>query len=1612
MIQKEIALGRFRLSLTRRELRCDGTPVPLSSRAIDILCELAGANGAIVSKGDLMARVWRGMIVGENNLQVHISALRKALEKNADGHGWIVTEPGRGYRLLPPVEPPPAAAEPAHEARVPTRDTASLAVLPFRDVSSDPERQHLGDGLVEEIITAVSRIRWLRVASRNMTFAYNGRNIDPAQIGRELAVRYVLEGSVSEGDGQTRITAQLTDPHSGRRIWSDTFEAPLGHVLDLRTRVASRIAGAVEPALLGAEAARSMERPAADLTPYDLYVRAHMMAASSARRIPEALGLLGQAIMRDQHCSPALARAAYCHYRLVLDGRSDDPAVDRREAIELARRALEAGRDDPDTLACAAQVLAYFGGDINAMTALVDRALTLNPNFVRGWHSSADVRLNAGQLNLAIAHIDTAWRLNPGIQDSASHALVGAAHFLARRFNEAVTNLLLAIQADPSSPVPYRYLAACYAHMDRPEEAREIVQRLGLVSSIAIPDASHLRNIEHRQLFLSGLRLAIAADDGTKASRHSGPAHPSMSPSPRGNERRQVTVLCCELVNDAPDADAAALEDLSDATGDFQHTVSEVADRHRGFVYRDLGSSALVLFGYPDAHEHDAEQAVHAGLQLRAALRTMRMEAAANLRCRTGIATGMVVITDPVKTDAVVRRESIVGDPVTLAVRLAALAESDGVAIEPITRRLIGGLFDCAVLGTTNIPSCGQPAPIWQVVGESAVASRFVALRGPVLTPLVGRDEVMDLLSRRWARAQNRDGQAVLITGEAGIGKSRIAMEMASRLSDQPHTCLRYFCSPYHSDSALFPIIEQLAHTAKFSRNDSPTVKSTKLATLLGRTAPTFEDVALIADLLALPPPDGTPLPNLSPRQKKARALEALIRLLESLTRRQPTLLIFEDAQWIDPTSRDLLDMALERIRSLPALLIVTSRPEFQLSWAGQEQVSTVVLNRLDRHDRTALAEHTSGGKALPDEVTLEIAERSDGVPLFVEELTKSILESGLLREEADHYALNRRTPQFAIPTTLRASLMTRLDHLMSARQVAQIGAAIGRTFSYPLLRIVCSLSEHELNASLEQLVASQLVFQRGTPPDAVYTFKHALVQDAAHASLLRNARRQLHARIAEAYELEFPELMGRQPEILARHYAEAENFERSVTYWGLAGRRSVARSAITEAAAQFQKGLDQLACMPDHPDRQRRELEFYSSLGALLLAINGYAAPETGHAYDSARDLWEQLGYPSAFFGVPFGQLAYHAVRAEFDKALRLAEDMLRLSHERHDPSGLVMGHFAAGACTLFIGRFDLSISHFEQGLALCDKGVPSTIAHQAGFHPGVGAQAYLAHVRFFLGFPDDALTRCQRAIAEATRLAHPPTLALSLFKGTMLLSLFEDTTALAEAAAKLVAVATEHGFRHWRAAGRLVQGWTRVKTGDVPEGVAQLRSGLTAYRAAGAELGLPRFIDLLATACEAAGDDDEATSLLDEALGIVERTGECWFVAELKRHKGCLLLRRGHAEAAESLFCGALTIAREQQARLWELRAATSMAQLLGDQGRFAKAHALLAPVHDWFSEGFATSDLKASKMLLHRLAVQKDQRRVAMAPGTSASRSHPGRWQYESALQCLARNRHGRQ
>src|SRR5215467_2579951 len=679
-------------------------------------------------------------------------------------------------------------------------------------------------------------------------------------------------------------------------------------------------------------------------------------------------------------------------------------------------------------------------------------------------------------------------------------------------------------------------------------------------------------------------------------------------------ERRQLTIMFCDLVGSTALSTRLDPEDLRGVIGAHHRCCAELVERHGGFVAEFLGDGVLAYFGYPRADEHDPERAVRAGLALVEAVPKLATKAGAPLEVRVGIDTGLVVVGQLIGSGESQER-GVVGETPNLAARLQAAAAPGTVVIGPATRRLLGSLFEYEDLGRIEVKGFAAPVEACRVVRQSAVESRFEALRAAT-TPLVGRDEDIELLLRRWVQAKQGDGQVVLISGEPGIGKSRITEAVQERLSAEPHSRLRFFCSPHHQDSALYPIITHLEHTAGFRKNETNDDRLTKLETILAQATNDLDRaVPILADLLSIPTGDRYPPLNLTPQKRKERTLNALLGQIEGLGARQAVLMAFEDAHWIDPTSFEMLDLLVERASSLRVLLIVTFRPEFSAPWVGRSHVTTITLNRLPPRHRADMINSVIGGKALPKEIADQILQRTDGVPLFIEELTKAVIESGDLLEAGDRYEVAGPMTALAIPTSLHASLLARLDRLAPVRELAQIAASLGRQFSHVMITAIAGMPAEQVDDALEQLVNAGLIFRRGTPPDAEYTFKHALVQDAAYSTLLKARRRQIHARIVTKLEANFSEVVLTQPALLAQHCTEAGMTEQAIEYWLKAGQQSVARSAMTEGLVQLEKGLALASEVLDPAKRQKLELNLRITIGNALMSSKGLAAPEAGDA-------------------------------------------------------------------------------------------------------------------------------------------------------------------------------------------------------------------------------------------------------------------------------------------------------------------------------------------------------------------------------------------------------------
>jgi class 3 adenylate cyclase/predicted ATPase len=1037
-------------------------------------------------------------------------------------------------------------------------------------------------------------------------------------------------------------------------------------------------------------------------------------------------------------------------------------------------------------------------------------------------------------------------------------------------------------------------------------------------------------------------------------------------------ERRQLTVMFVDLVGSTALSSRLDPEEMREVIRAYQNTVAGEIARFEGHVAKFLGDGVLAYFGWPRAHEDEAERAVRAGLGAADAVARLRAPTGSPLAARVGIATGLVVVGDLVGADAA-QEPAVVGETPNLAARLQALARPGEVLIAERTRRLVGGLFELEALPAATLKGLPGPVPVYRVLGEGAAEGRFAALRGADLAPLVGRAHELGLLLDRWERAREGEGQVVLLAGEPGIGKSRLVSALHDRLAHQPYTPLSHFCSPFHQTSALHPVIGLLERAAGFAREDKPDEKLAKLEALLVQaTADVAGTVPLLAALLSIPTSDRYPPLGLSPQRQKERTLEALVEQLAGLAGHSPVLAVFEDVHWADPTTLELLDRVVDRVQDLPVLVVVTFRPEFAPRWAGRGHVTLLTLSRLGRREGVALVGRVAGGKALPEEVLGQIVAKTDGVPLFVEELTKAVLESGLLRDAGDAYVLSGPLPPLAIPSTLHDSLLARLDRLAPVREVAQLGACIGRVFGHELLAAVAPLGEDGLQDALAQLCAAELVFRRGTPPEATYTFKHALVQDAAYRSVLRSRRQQLHARIVEALERDFPATIETEPEILAHHCAQAGLVKKAVGYWLKAGELAIRRSATAEAIARLGKGLELVAGLPDDPERASPELELRTALGGALITARGFGAPEVGDTHARARELCRALGRPPQLFPVLYGQYVFHVNRAELDRALAIAEELLRAAQEQDEAAPLVMGHRTVGFASFYRGEPAPAREHLERALALYDPQRHRSEAFHYVFDPFVASASCLSWALFALGHPEQGRARADAALARARELTHPASLAFALFFACGLARFADDRQAVQGRAEALHALASEQGFAYRVGCAMVLEGSSLADRGRASEGIARIRQGIAAYRATGAVHFDPYFLGLLAQAQRRAGRVPEAEGTVAEALAMVRRTEERYYEVELLRLRGELLLARSPPDpiAAERSLVEALETARRQQTKMWELRAATFLARHWRDEGRTRQAYDLLAPVYGWFTEGFDTPDLQAAKTLLQGL------------------------------------------
>ena len=1078
--------------------------------------------------------------------------------------------------------------------------------------------------------------------------------------------------------------------------------------------------------------------------------------------------------------------------------------------------------------------------------------------------------------------------------------------------------------------------------------------------------------IGHRRKILSAI-----ADLSAPAPAPSAPKPSSDNKrvsSDVASERRQLTLMFCDLVGSTPLSAQLDPEDMADLIRAFRDAVSASVSRFDGNVAKWMGDGALVYFGYPHAHEDDAERAARASLALQNVLQGLSREGVP-LKARVGIATGLVVAGELIGEGAA-RERGVVGDTPNLAARLQSLAEPGGIVVAEATRRLLGRAFKLKPLGPLTVKGFDAAVQAWSLLGEAAHVDRFEASRTEALTGFVGREHEVSFLTDRWRGALEGEGHVVLLCGEAGIGKSRTIAELRKRIGEERSIVMRYQCSPHHVNDAFYPIIGQIWHAASLVSDEPAATRLDKLETLTGLSGlDNKEEIApYVASLLSVPTGDRYKPLEMSPAELKERTVAALISLFVGLTRQGPVLAVLEDVHWIDPSSRDVFSRLVERLQDLRVLLVVTYRPEFAPPWIGRGLVTALSLNRFGRRQTVSMVNRITGGKSLPAEVLEEIIVKTDGVPLFVEELTKTVLESGLLREEGDSYVFAKELTPLAIPATLQDSLMARLDRLSPVKETAQIGATIGREFSYRLLDAISPIKGAQLEKALRELIESELIYARGSPPEATYIFKHALVQDTAYASLLRSRRQRIHADIARALVEQFSDKAESAPAIIAHHYTEAGLYEPAVRYWLAAAERALSKSAPTEADRHIVAGLALVPHLAQGSDRQSLELSLHLAHANALLPLKGYSTSETLAALMAAKQILESgIGSDLQRILVLHGLCTANYVAAKMNAALEIALQMVEFTDRQDDPAFRLLGYRALGSVQYFTGQYRQALETLRLAEGYRDPIKLKLLSYRFGIDPGLAVLCYKLWALMELGLLDQAKQVAEQVTAELKDHGHPPTIATCTFFGVIWPELLSGKAEECEQhSADLVAYCTEKKVAQFRLWGTLSLTCARSMIKPTPENIAAFRDAISAQHATGAHLGDSFFFANLIAALLGAGEVSEADLTLQRAFDFVEQSGERWWLAELYRLTGLVKLTQAEPdmEGAEAAFLKAIETARQQEARLHELRAVTELARLGRRNATSRDRRMMLEPILDVIEGGEETREVRDARALLLEL------------------------------------------
>ncbi|WP_169054306.1 adenylate/guanylate cyclase domain-containing protein [Nitratireductor sp. XY-223] len=1092
-------------------------------------------------------------------------------------------------------------------------------------------------------------------------------------------------------------------------------------------------------------------------------------------------------------------------------------------------------------------------------------------------------------------------------------------------------------------------------------------------AEIEFADLAHLTDEDLKELGLPlGPRrrvneaiksLNAGSESPTQAPRNIEPKQRDSAATPSASsseaERRHLTVMFVDLVGSTEIASKTDPEDMRTVITSYQDTVAGIVSRFEGFVAKFMGDGVLCYFGWPRANEDDAERAARAGLAMIDAVKRIVGPDGTPLSTRVGIATGVVIVGDLIGRGAT-QEAAVVGETPNLAARLQAIAEPNQLVLPKETQRLLGNAFDLISIGAQELKGVAAPVEAFVVKGEISVESRFAAHQSGTLTPIVGRDREIELMLERWALARSGHGQIVLVSGEAGIGKSRITRAVIDEIAQDDLTRITYQCSPYHTDSAFYPVIQQLSFAAGFTPADSSDARLDKLEALLGAENDTLK---LVAPMMGYGAERYGEL-DLTPAQQRAQTMQALTRLLVQQAQNRPVLLVYEDLHWIDPTSLELVDLLLDAIADQQIMILATARPSFDYGFGGHPIVTRFALNRLGKEMIGAITSKLAGGKALPDEIMEVIAQRTDGVPLFVEELTKTILESGALKEDGNRLVLNGPLSTIAIPTTLHDSLMARLDRLQPIKEVAQTAACIGREFSHGLLAQISGLPDTELAAALDGLIEAELIYRRGLPPEATYLFKHALVRDAAYESLLKEKRRAVHTRILAALETD----TDIAPEVLAVHAEAANLTDRAIDLWEAASKAALARPAYDEAISHLGHAIALISPQleDDASLSTERALSLQVPLGMALLARKGYGADETVAAFQKALALADRIGETPMRYSILYGLWVSTAIRGQHADALRIARALVEQSDKSPDSVSLVVANRVTGLSHWFIGDFMEADRYLDAALAHFDPVAHAGLAHRFGQDIGVAIHIFKACTLLVLGETKRALEHAEECERLAKSTGHGQTVCYAFVVRAVFDLTAGDQAGVRRCLSEIAPIAQEHSLTLWLAYVSVVTEITTAQDGD--------RTSVQRYKIADAAIVaekctffVSQFRINVGRSALAMGLKEEAAELASMAHDIIEQTGETYALADLHRLNAALAHADGDSVAAESHLSSALDVARKQGAKLWELRAAIDLARLWQEQGRTDEAIALLDPVHDSITDGGCPDDRAAAKDLL---------------------------------------------